>query len=102
MKKLISSRVSSSPSRFLRITSCGLNRFPLTSCYQNDGLSRNCKPLPYSIQTFSRFSFNTHTRKLHCQYLGDVLTHRENIRTKLGTLENDRGVDVYHVDAALV
>src|SRR6185369_5030262 len=101
MKKLISSRDRLSPSRFFRMTSCGLKLLSLVTLHQNSGLSRYREPLTDRIESFTRLCFHADASGIDTERYCDVQTHRIDVTPNLRRFENDCRVDIHNVQTAL-
>src|SRR5437762_10964067 len=130
MKNSISSLVRCSPSRFLRITSCGrinlfwsaltCQRFPITNFKQSLTKAATGRRTPNSgtgqqnnrlrsdslapadrVEAFICLCFDTDTTDFSPEDLRNPLPHGNNIRTKFRRFECHGGVEVYYLKAAL-
>src|SRR5688572_29902169 len=102
MKNSISSRVSCSPSRFFRITSCGLNQFSSTTRHHHHRLGRNSKPLSNCVEAFCRLRLHTYHGSIHTEDLRDLLAHGKNVWSELRRLQHYRGIYIHNLSAALM
>src|SRR5688572_23616772 len=102
MKNSISSWVRCSPSRFFRITSCGLNLFSSTARHHHHRLSGNSKSLSNCVEAFCSLRLHTYPGSIHAEDLRYLFAHGINIWPELRRLQHYCCIDIHHLTAALM